>query len=67
MVQKCEACKTRKISGLMSFSCKCEYKILCSNCRMPESHSCKYNFKKEGHIELSKQNPKIEAVKLIKI
>jgi len=67
MVQKCEACKTRKISGLMSFSCKCEFKILCSNCRMPENHSCTVDYRKEGTIELTKQNPKIESKKLEKI
>lgn len=67
MVQKCEACKIKKISGLFSFSCKCEYKILCANCRYPENHSCKFDFKKESMNELIKQNPKIESIKLIKI
>lgn len=67
MVQKCEACKIKKISGLFAFSCKCEYKILCNNCRYPENHSCKYDFRKEGVAELTKQNPKIESTKLVKI
>ena len=67
MVQKCEACKTKKISGLFAFSCKCGYKVLCSNCRMSENHSCTYDFRKEGIIELIKQNPKIESNKLDKL
>jgi hypothetical protein len=71
MVQFCEACKnnnkTKKISGLFSFSCKCEYKILCQQCRYPENHNCKYDYRKEGVIELEKKNPKILGDKLEKI
>jgi len=67
MVQFCEACKIKKISGLISFSCKCDYKILCQNCKYPENHSCKHDFKKDGVIELDKKNPKIIGNKLEKI
>jgi hypothetical protein len=34
---------------------------------MPENHSCTVDYRKEGTIELTKQNPKIESKKLEKI
>jgi hypothetical protein len=51
----------------MVFNCKCEFKKLCSKCRLPETHECKFDYKKEGKEEILKQNPVIIADKLTKI
>ncbi len=67
MVQKCEACKIKKISSVFSFNCKCGLKALCDQCRYPENHKCTYDYRKEGIKLLDKQNPKIIGVKVDKI
>lgn len=67
MTRRCENCK-KKVS-LISFECKCKYKILCTNCKMPELHSCisLNEFKKEAKELLNKNNPIVISDKLIKI
>jgi AN1-type zinc finger and ubiquitin domain-containing protein 1 len=67
MVQKCEYCKIKKISTTFSFSCKCSYKSLCPDCRIPEKHACTFDYKAEGRKLLDTQNPRIIGVKLDKI
>lgn len=67
MTRRCENCK--KKVNLIYFECKCEYKTLCINCKMPEFHKCKSleEFKKEAKEVLNKNNPVIVSDKLIKI
>lgn len=67
MTRRCENCK--KKVNIISFECKCKYKTLCTNCKMPELHSCQSleEFKKEGKEILTKNNPIIVSDKLIKI
>jgi len=67
MTRRCENCK-KKVS-LISFECKCNYKILCTNCKMPEFHACKSiaEFKKDAREILNKNNPVVISEKLIKI
>ena len=59
----CEHCNT-KMKGLINYKCKCDYKILCNKCRLPETHNCKYDFKLEGKTILKNNNPKIIAEKI---
>ena len=66
MLQSCEICK-KKIKGLIPFSCKCDYKVLCVTCRAPEEHKCTFDFRKEAREKLTIDNPKIEADKVTKI
>jgi hypothetical protein len=66
MTQPCEFCKKNK-KLLIPFSCKCDYKVLCGNCRAPEEHKCTFDFKKDARDKLTINNPKIEADKLTKI
>jgi len=66
MTLKCEFCN-KKVPSLLSFSCKCSIKVLCSQCRLPEQHKCTFDYIKEGKQILEKNNPKIESDKLIKI
>jgi len=63
----CDYCKIKKLSGLFSFSCKCNYKNLCSKCRYPDDHKCAFDYREQGKIELNKQNPKIKGEQLEKI
>lgn len=67
MVRRCDNCK-KKVS-LISFECKCQFKILCSNCKMPEYHKCNSleEFKKEAKEIINKNNPIVISDKLIKI
>jgi len=67
MTRKCDHCK--KKTSLLSFDCKCHYKILCTNCKLPEIHSCNRidEFKKEAKELISKNNPIVISDKLINI
>ncbi len=67
MVQKCEACKTKKVSTLVAFSCRCGYKYLCDKCRYPDEHKCTFDYRKMAQDQLNKENPKIEGIKVEKI
>lgn len=67
MTRRCENCK--KKVNLMTFECKCSFKTLCINCKLPETHSCKAlnTFKEEAKTVLKKNNPTVISDKLIKI
>ncbi len=62
---KCDYCN--KKAGIMPFSCRCEFKKLCTKCRLPEKHNCNFDYKKLGRDEILKLNPVIVAEKLDKI
>lgn len=63
--EKCLICKKKLI--LLDIPCsKCNI-CYCIKHRLPESHNCFFNFKKEGKILLQKNNPKIINEKIIKI
>lgn len=59
----CENCN-KKINGLITYKCKCNYTTLCSNCKFPESHNCNYNYVSEYKNKLMIQNPLVKAQKL---
>jgi hypothetical protein len=62
---KCDHCK--KKAGVMPFSCRCEFKKLCTKCRLPESHNCNVDYKKLGKEEILKANPVVISDKLVRI
>lgn len=64
-MSNCFVCK--KKVGLLGFKCKCGDEQFCSKHRMPESHDCKYDFKKEQREKLMRENPVIISDKIIKI
>lgn len=45
-----------KKAGMMAYKCKCEY-TFCKKHRLPESHSCEFDFVNEGKRVLAKANP----------
>jgi hypothetical protein len=59
----CDFCNKKKVS-LIPFTCKCGYNKLCTCCRMPEQHKCKYDYIGEGKKELIINNPIIVKDKL---
>ena len=65
-MNNCDHCN-KKIKGLIKYKCKCEYNTLCSSCRLPETHDCKFNFKAEGKKIIENNNPKIIAQKVINL
>jgi predicted nucleic acid binding AN1-type Zn finger protein len=65
MNNKCDHCN--KKAGVMPFSCRCDYKKLCTKCRLPEKHNCTFDYIKLGKEEILKSNPVIVAEKLTKI
>ena len=67
MTNRCENCK--KKVRLVSFECKCEYKILCIKCNLPEYHKCQSldAFKNSEKELLRKNNSIVISDKLIKI
>ncbi|ORX83774.1 zf-AN1-domain-containing protein, partial [Anaeromyces robustus] len=59
---KCHICN--KKLGLMSgFKCKCG-NIFCSIHRYSDSHNCTYDYKHQGKIQLTKNNPLFKNDKL---
>lgn len=60
---RCYHCKKKQI---LLFDCHCNY-VFCIRHRMPEDHSCSYDYKKEGKKMLEQNNPKITFQKLEKI
>ncbi len=60
-VSRCAQCSIKL--KLTDVSCKCCQKF-CMAHRLPEAHNCSFNFKKEGHTLLEKQNPKTAGTKI---
>lgn len=61
---RCLIC--RKKVGIYGFSCKCEG-YYCTVHRFPETHKCSYDFKLEGKMKITKENPIIIADKINRI
>ena len=62
---RCFHCKGKL--GPVKFECKCSTKKLCIKCRLPESHNCQYDFKKESRQFLENKLVKVTHDKVIKI
>ena len=60
----CWSC-TKK-TGMMGYKCKCEY-TFCKKHRLPENHSCEYDFVSEGKKILAKANPNMQHDKIERI
>lgn len=52
-----------KKAGMMAYKCKCEY-TFCKKHRLPESHSCDFDFINEGKRVLTKLNPNCQSDKI---
>lgn len=63
---RCSSPDCKKKLGLMPFSCKCGLSF-CMKHRLPDSHSCTYDFKSEAQDRLRRDNPQIVSDKIIKI
>ena len=64
--KRCNVCN-KKVT-IISFTCKCsQINLYCSKHRMPELHSCTYDWVKEGKDKIMKENPKIKTSTLEKI
>ena len=59
-------CSKCKKTLLIPMKCKCE-KSFCIKCRMPESHSCEFNFQEYGKQLVKKQNPVVIGEKIEKV
>ena len=66
MAKKIRCVECKKSVGLQGFKCKCE-RVFCNKHRMPEEHSCSYDFKQDHKEKLIKENPIIVPDKLLKI
>jgi hypothetical protein len=63
--KRCGACKKKLC--LSDFACaKCTTRY-CAMHRLPETHACPHDFKKEGQTLLTKQNPRVIADKVDRI
>lgn len=62
--EKCYNCN--KKLKIISFPCDCK-NTYCQKCRMPEDHSCTFNFKQKGRDQLKKQLEQVVTDKIIKI
>lgn len=50
----------------MYYECKCK-KAFCLACRMPEDHSCDFDFQNLGKVDIAKSNPLVAGEKMNKI
>lgn len=66
MQSKCNADGCRKKLGLMPNICRCE-KAYCMKHRLPEEHSCTYDYKIAGRTKLEEENKCIAFQKILKI
>lgn len=64
--KRCEhiSCKAKLM--LSDFSCKCG-NYYCNSHKHAELHSCSYNFKEQGHLNLEKQLVKVVSSKLDRV
>lgn len=62
--ESCWQCGKR--AGLSAFTCKCCFSF-CKKHRLPETHSCSFDFKADGRAQISKLNPRVEPSKLERI
>ena len=60
----CWECK--KKTGMSGYTCKCGF-TYCKKHRLPESHSCEFDYINEGKALLTKHNPNIQPEKLEKM
>ena len=63
---RCEFQECNKKTGIIPFECRCKLKY-CTTHRLPESHTCTFDYKSMGKEELTKKNPQIVAEKITKI
>jgi predicted nucleic acid binding AN1-type Zn finger protein len=63
-VTRCYHCK--KKAGVAALKCKCG-ETFCSLHRMPEEHSCTFDFKTNDRAKLSQRLEKVVSSKLLKI
>jgi hypothetical protein len=61
---KCWQC-SKKV-GLLGLECACKY-IFCKKCHFSENHQCTFDFLSSHQKQLKKDNPIIQASKLIRI
>lgn len=61
---RCGQC--RKKVGLCGFKCKCG-QLFCGQHRYAESHSCSFDYKASGRVQLSEANPVVQAAKVQKL
>ena len=60
--KRCQCCKKKlMLTDMACGKCKNRY---CSTHRLPEEHSCCYDFKEAGRAHLAKENPKVVADKM---
>ncbi len=52
--------------SIISFSCKCQKKF-CSVHRLPEDHSCTFDYQTHGKCIIAKKNPQILNAKITHI
>jgi len=52
--------------GVLSYDCRCDNKF-CVKCRLPESHTCTFNFKESGRNQLAQSLIHVVGEKIIKI
>lgn len=60
---KCSKCNKK---CLILFDCRCDKKF-CSNCKMSETHSCNFDYKKHGREKIEINNQKVINDKLNRI
>ena len=55
-----------KKTGMSNYKCKCGY-VFCKKHRLSEKHECVHDFRKEGKIRITRNNPRIRKRKVPKI
>jgi len=63
--KRCQECN-KKIKSLLPIRCKCG-NYYCNKHKIPQDHSCKYNYINQNKKELDENNPIIKKAKVEQI
>ena len=63
--RSCEACRKRLGLGT-GFKCKCGG-LFCGVHRYSDRHKCTFDYRAAAREAIAKENPRVEAIKLLKI
>ena len=62
--KRCKVC--RKKVGMFGFTCKCG-ELFCGKHRYASQHECTYDYRKDRHADILKNNPDMSFKKIINI
>ena len=63
IISKCNVSNCRKKLKITDMPCRCNLRF-CNQHRYAEDHDCTFNYKNDYKIKLTKDNPRVEGMKI---